>query len=759
MRKRVVCMVVAGSLASALSALSQNNGPDVIVGDLIGEGSPSRLSNWTGSSPVNVTGMGLMRAYSVGTVSCNIGNQPLTWQDDGSNQYPVISGNLYRLRNDRFEQIGQSWLKHAFCALQGTVCSPCTPGGNCDALFPGCSDPYSSGLNGSQGGLGPKREINASTGFFPINWNGSATNFPGDTAGVLTKRLVVADADLDASTGLYFVSSMYVQPEDALAGNDNNNQSYRRVTVGTDASKNLFLTGSTQREKPAIHAWRDNDPQVVLTNVDVSGDGRFIVGVKVINIGGGLYRYEYAIQNLNSDRSGQAFTIPLPAGTQVQAGSNYFKDVLYHSGEPYSGTDWSFVNSGSSVSWSTQTHAQNVNANALRWDTIYNYSFVCNKGPSAGSATLALFKPGTPTSVSCPRSSRPTQGPSARSTTAARWRSTSPAASRSSTATAPRPTGPMSPAPAPSPTTPTSATTSGSAGPTATAPARPPSPPAALPSTPRSPSTPAAPAAAASGSPATTTPTATTAAPSSAPPSPSPRPPTPPTTSVSAATTAPPARGNLNIAGPNCGPTPPSNDRCADATWLTDGVPVTGTTLLAGGPAEDGQALGAGTHCGGSATSADVWYLYRPQVSGFVTFHTCGPETNYDTVIEVFNAPCGASLLQCNDDFPTGQTVCTESLRSYIRRSLTANTTYLIRVAGYNGSIGNFRLSVIGGGGIAPPLNDNCSEREGLGMGTLAFSTVGATTDGPPTRSATSSGATRSPTTSGSTTRLRATVC
>src|SRR6185369_12240896 len=153
-----------------------------IVGDL------PDVSNFTSGGAVSG-----MRAYSVGTTSCNLGTQELTW-NSGTNQHPVISQNLYRLMNGRYEQIGQAWLKHGFCALQGTVCSSgCMPSPlGCGALGVLCSDPYSSGLNGQQGGLGPKSEVNASTGAFPYPWVNN-----GSGSGALFKRLQALDADLD----------------------------------------------------------------------------------------------------------------------------------------------------------------------------------------------------------------------------------------------------------------------------------------------------------------------------------------------------------------------------------------------------------------------------------------------------------------------------------------------------------------------------------------------------------------------------------
>ena len=72
---------------------------------------------------------------------------------------------------ERFEQIGQSWVKHTFFALEDSVCGTCMTNGcsTGDHLCPGCSDPYVSGLNGDQNSIGSRAWVNPFTGVFPSN--------------------------------------------------------------------------------------------------------------------------------------------------------------------------------------------------------------------------------------------------------------------------------------------------------------------------------------------------------------------------------------------------------------------------------------------------------------------------------------------------------------------------------------------------------------------------------------------------------------
>ena len=353
-------------------------GADVIVGSLNG------ISDY-GS-------VGGVAAYSIGTTSCNVGDQELLWIANGTD-HPVIGQNIYRIEDGRIEQIGLSWLKHGFTALQQDLCCDCASSGTGTRLGVGCSDPYGSGLNGSQGGLGPRFEVNAATGAFL--WPYTAD---GQTGNAIYKRIQVPNSDMDPGQhpgAVYIGEAQYVAPDDTAAGNDNNNCSYAPISIGgfSGGSWNVSL-GSTVREQPAIQAWQDTIPGVQLENVQVPGDGLFILGSHATDNGNGTWRYNYAVFNMNSDRSGQRLSIPVPPGVTV---SNLgFNDVNYHSGEPWSGADWTSSMSGGSLTWSTQTEAQNPNANALRWGTMYTFWFDASSSPEPGQVTLGLFKSGAP---------------------------------------------------------------------------------------------------------------------------------------------------------------------------------------------------------------------------------------------------------------------------------------------------------------------------------------------------------------------------
>jgi hypothetical protein len=384
--KRSSLIIAAGLWAAAGSAALATPGPDVIVGDL------QEVAAWGQANGIT--------AFSVGTVSCNIGNQRLSWISS-NNQHPVIGANMFRYKvvngAGRFEQIGQSWLKHGFYALSQSLCSTCADPTDGTQLGVGCSDPYTASLNGTQSNLGPRSQVNPSTGYYPF----PVTGVPG-AAATIGRRLQVLNTDLAAANNpgaTYFVEGQYISADEVAfgAGAQFNNASYRRVNIGfSNNNYTIFLSGSTQRMKPAIYAWRDAiDSAVNVQEQDVRSDGRFILAHRVTQVGPNRWTYEYAIQNLNSDRAAGSFTVNFPCGA-LQDNVD-FHSTFSHSGEPYDNSPWaaSFSAPGQ-VTWSTtQTFAQNPNANALRWGTLNNFRFTTNRPPRNGTATVGLFKPGS----------------------------------------------------------------------------------------------------------------------------------------------------------------------------------------------------------------------------------------------------------------------------------------------------------------------------------------------------------------------------
>ena len=365
-------------------ACGPNTGPDVITGELL--------------DILNVAPAGGIDAIAIGTESCNLGNAVCNWISN-TNAHPVIRQNAYRYKavngSGRFEQVGLSWCKNAFSSLQLSACCTCQPGGDGSHLGVGCSDPYGSGLNGDQSNPEPNYMINAHTGAFTYPPNNVAVS------GAVARRCQIASTDVEnTGTGTrYFGEGHYVTADDALAGNQNNNVSYREMTC---ASGSFAFTGTTQRTLPAIRAWAVAESGVTLTDVQVSGDGLITVGSKATSLGGGTWHYEYAVYNMNSDRNVGSFSVPCPVGATVT--NIGFHDVGYHDNDGsgsanFSGTDWVGTFASGAVTWACETQAQNALANAIRWGSLYNFRFDANVAPTSGVTTFGLWKTGVPASL------------------------------------------------------------------------------------------------------------------------------------------------------------------------------------------------------------------------------------------------------------------------------------------------------------------------------------------------------------------------
>lgn len=367
-----------------------STGPDVIVGEI--------------TDVMNVAPVGTIDAIALGTTSCNVGTATLSWIAS-TPAHPVIRQNLHRFAivdgAGRFEHLGLSWLKHGFTALQGTVCCTCTPNGSGSALGVGCSDPYGSGLNGGQSGAGPNYQVNAHTGVFaypPAN--------PSFTANTIARRCQFDATEVApaGSSGVrLFGECQYVTADDAAAGNQNNNASWRDATFsGASPNYTIGLSGQTHRGEPAMYGWAAAETGVTITRVQISGDGLILVGSKATALGGGMWHYEFAVQNVNSERNVGRFSVPLTPGLTVT--NVGFHDVAYHDNDgvgnnTFSGTDWTVTQTASEIAWETQSSTVNGNANAIRWSTLYNFRFDANAAPQSGLLTAGLWRSGAPGSV------------------------------------------------------------------------------------------------------------------------------------------------------------------------------------------------------------------------------------------------------------------------------------------------------------------------------------------------------------------------
>lgn len=355
---------------------------------------------------------------AINTTSWNIGNADLTWLAAPDPRHPFIVQNLYRIKDDRFEQIGQSWIKHGFFALGNEQCqTECTfedkPGhGVGPFLGMGCTDTYTAGLNALQRGLGPRQEVNPWTAAWDSSTSELNTFHNHDT---IKHRLQVRDADLNPGQNLfsrYIVEGYYVHFEDVLPLN---NAAWKEITSITGLAGGTWTfsmppLGVDMAIGFAVDAWEGAEQTILAEQIPVekgvSPDGRCDLRAKATDNGDGTWHYEYAILNIDMNRKARSFTVPIDP-------SNSITNIGFHAVKSH---DESFTNDRWSnailsdcpvgdrcIKWET------VN-NPLRWGTVYNFRFDASAPPLPGpqgdargaTVVLGLFEPGEVMSVSGP---------------------------------------------------------------------------------------------------------------------------------------------------------------------------------------------------------------------------------------------------------------------------------------------------------------------------------------------------------------------
>jgi hypothetical protein len=135
------------------NCLFNTKSPDIIAGDI--------------NTPTRYGSLGGITAYAIGTTACNLGTCWLHWVG-GTSEHPVVGQNIFRLKDGRFEQIGQGWLKHATFALAHDVCATCNNPGTGARLGVNCSDSYDGTTNGIPEPTGSEGERQSEHGRAPL---------------------------------------------------------------------------------------------------------------------------------------------------------------------------------------------------------------------------------------------------------------------------------------------------------------------------------------------------------------------------------------------------------------------------------------------------------------------------------------------------------------------------------------------------------------------------------------------------------------
>jgi len=331
----------------------------------------------------------------------------------GNDQHPFLIWNMYRFNADgSVEQIGRSGVKHAFLTVNANCLDSCN---NFDSLGRGCGDTYGSGNNDSPSDMGPRSEIVPATGTWGrcgSLWDPNCTgqyHDPGNTS--WTQRLQVHESQIDpaANAGAtYMMESWYVARDDINIYN-----SMATITGTPHYASNVWSLQGQAGFKlgPAIDRWvSPTAPPANSLNTELAAtEGHAKVAVKATDVGGGNWRYDYVVENLDfaraiiqapqngpdprvvSNKGFDSFSIPIPAGTTVV--STAFRD-----GELNTANDWRVSSSGNAVIWRAggPVISPTKHPSTLDWGSMYSFTVVVNRAPSSGSSTLHVANSGSP---------------------------------------------------------------------------------------------------------------------------------------------------------------------------------------------------------------------------------------------------------------------------------------------------------------------------------------------------------------------------
>ncbi|MGA1487959.1 MAG: hypothetical protein ACO4B4_10365 [Planctomycetota bacterium] len=349
-------------------------GANIVVGNLFGMSQFGRLGDEVGCS--------------IASTTCNQGAEPLDWYGNPDPRHPFITTAAYRLHEGRFEQIGLSWVKHGFAAAQTDACNfGCTPHVNGTRLGSGCSDIYGAGTNAAQGNLGPRSEIDPFTGDY--DYSLSILSQPSPAFDPTERRLILKDPDIDPSLrpGASYFAEVYVLGHDDLEHADSLAWEPIGIT-GSPGGTWSFDDSGGATVGAAIHAWPG---ATVVEARDPTGlDGRVYAASRVTELGGGAWRYDYAIQNLDLTGGIGSFTLPVEEGIILT-------DITFHAPEQrepgYDDEPWSFDPIPGFPRWSTDPAASATPQNPLRWGAMYSFGFTADRPPMDALAILGVHEP------------------------------------------------------------------------------------------------------------------------------------------------------------------------------------------------------------------------------------------------------------------------------------------------------------------------------------------------------------------------------
>lgn len=381
------------SLAPICGLAAQSNTVAGLDGNLYDISSPTI---WGRRGPAHPGGE---IGFSARNDMCNPGTVTIPWQAAMQPNHPKFGFMIVRESGGRMVQVSDwSYIKHAFTSVNTSSgpCLPCTNPGTGSVMGIGCSDAYAASHNGDRFWLGPPEELNPWLGTWnpvgsyfdrgdpavppPANMDGARSLSSGQISAfdVVKNRVTVKESELGVAGATYYYQIHLIHQGEALTKRTNNLRS-RGVTFtwGGSAWNPPSNVGSSVNGS-VLTRWTGATYNAGANGTD---DGQFGVAVKVTGPVGGFWHYEYAVQNIDNNRAGSAFRLPVCAGARVQ--NLGFRDI---DANPLN--DWTTSVQSNEIAFLAAA------GNSQRWNQVFNFWFDCDVAPVAGSATIDQANPG-----------------------------------------------------------------------------------------------------------------------------------------------------------------------------------------------------------------------------------------------------------------------------------------------------------------------------------------------------------------------------
>jgi hypothetical protein len=322
---------------------------------------------------------------------CNPGTVTIPWQAAMQPNHPKFGFLIVRVVGDRIEQISdRSFCKHAFTSTNYSgPCGSCQNPGTGTVMGINCADTYGAGNNADRQWLGPAPEIDPWLG----TWNPVGSYFdvgdPAQPGGLVLppdglrslnhsgfdsvkNRVTVLEQDMLTPGAAYFYGIQLIHQGEAVANRGDNLASRGFNPVYGGGVWGLANNGVGQAHGSILQRWPG---ATVNSGGNGNDDGRFFVASKVTALGGNQYHYEYAVHNVDNNRGGATFRLPIDAGAVA---SNYtFGDI---DNNPLN--DWTAARFGNEIVFTAPAN------NPLDWNTIYNFGFDATYAPSNGMSSI-----------------------------------------------------------------------------------------------------------------------------------------------------------------------------------------------------------------------------------------------------------------------------------------------------------------------------------------------------------------------------------